>query len=64
MGRRGSSGVADEPLGPASLGTLVPDVRERDVFLCGPISMMDAVQRSLRVLGVPAAQIHSERFAY
>ena len=64
VGRRGSPGVADEPLGPASLGTLVPDVRERDVFLCGPISMMDAVQRSLRVLGVPAAQIHSERFAY
>ena len=64
VGRRGSGAVGDEPLGAASIAALVPDVQERDVFLCGPVSMMDSVQRSLRVLGVPPGQIHSERFAY
>lgn len=64
VGRRGTWEMPTEPLGPASLGALVPDVASRDVYVCGPTSMMTTVQRSLRVLGVPAAQIHSERFAY
>ncbi len=64
VGRRGSWEMPVEPLGPASLGALVPDVTSRDVYVCGPTPMMHAVQRSLRVLGVPASQIHSERFAY
>ena len=63
IGRRGDWGV-EEPLGPAAIAELVPDVQDRDVYLCGPLSMMDTVSRSLRVLGVPTAQIHSERFAY
>jgi ferredoxin-NADP reductase len=42
----------------------VPDVQQRDVFLCGPSSMEEAVQRSLENLGVPARQIHREHFAY
>ncbi len=64
VGRRGTWGVPNEPLGPASLASLVPDVDQRDVYMCGPLSMMDATRRSLQVLGVPAANIHSERFAY
>lgn len=33
-------------------------------FVCGPPSMMQAVERRLRALGVPEAQIVAERFDY
>ncbi|MFC5995386.1 FAD-binding oxidoreductase [Pseudonocardia hispaniensis] len=39
------------------------DVRERTTaYLCGPPGMIDAARRRLRELGLPADQIHSERF--
>ncbi len=50
-------------LGPRNLAVLVPDVRERDVFLCGPPPMVRAVLASLRELDVPAQQVHTERFS-
>ena len=53
-----------DPLGPAGLQTLVPDVRDRDVYVCGPVPMMQHVESSLRRLGLPPRQIHAERFAY
>src|SRR3989344_5101442 len=42
---------------------LVPDVVKRDVFLCGPPPMMDALIATLRDLGGPQPQIHFERFS-
>lgn len=42
---------------------LVPDVKDRDVFLCGPPVMMKMVRKALTELGVPHAHTHSERFA-
>ena len=63
VGRRGVDVHAD-PFAPRFLRQAVPDVQQRDVFLCGPTSMEDAVQRSLENLGVPARQIHREHFAY
>ena len=45
------------------LARLVPDLSERDVFLCGPPAMMKGVLRSLAALGVEKARIHYERFA-
>ena len=53
-----------DPLDAAALERLVPDVRDHDVYLCGPVSMMQRVERALRRLGLPARQIHAERFAY
>lgn len=50
-------------LGPENLVALVPDVQDRDVFICGPNGMTDAVVRSLEQLGVPDNQVHAERFA-
>lgn len=50
-------------LGPANLHMMVPDVHERDVFVCGPPGMTSAVLRSLRELRVPKAQVHAERFS-
>jgi predicted ferric reductase len=45
------------------LAALVPDVTERDVFLCGPPPMMRAMVSALRHLQVPESQIHREEFS-
>ena len=50
-------------LAPRELAGLVPDIADRDVFLCGPPPMMTAVLRTLGDLGVPRQQIHFERFS-
>jgi predicted ferric reductase len=63
VGERRTGPLAD-PLGRATLARLVPDVKHRDVFICGPTPMMDAVHRALRSLRVPGRQIHMERFSY
>lgn len=41
---------------------LVPDVAERDIFLCGPPPMMAGIMKALDALDVPPGQIHYERF--
>ena len=63
LGRRPRHGQHD-PLGPAAILAAAPDVAERDVYLCGPTSMMEGVHDALRRLSVPDSQIHWERFAY
>ncbi|MFH8801351.1 ferric reductase-like transmembrane domain-containing protein [Streptomyces sp. NPDC017936] len=50
-------------LAPRELAALVPDIADRDVFLCGPPAMMKAVLDTLRELDVPKHQIHFERFS-
>ncbi|MEW2401137.1 ferredoxin reductase family protein [Streptomyces sp. NPDC046862] len=55
--------VSPDKLASGELVKLVPDVADRDVFLCGPPPMMNAVLGSLRELGVPKPQIHFERFS-
>ena len=50
-------------LSAGSLRSLVGDIAERDVYLCGPPTMMKQVAASLAELKVPEDQIHSERFA-
>jgi predicted ferric reductase len=56
--------IDDKLLSAAHLAELVPDVRTRDVFVCGPPGMTDAVLTTLRALDVPADQCHAERFAF
>src|SRR5204863_9803182 len=46
------------------LRELVPDLSERDVYVCGPPAMIDFVVRNVRRAGVPRGRIHAERFAY
>jgi len=53
-----------DQLGIPAIMRLVPDVRDRDVFVCGPPAMVDAVRRRLHRIGVPAEQIHFERFEF
>ena len=64
VGKRQPGRRRSDPLDAQSIARLVPDVRVRDVFVCGPDSMNDAVRHSLRELGVANRQIHAERFAY
>jgi predicted ferric reductase len=64
IGRRGEPGVPTEPLGPATLAAIIPDVADRDAYLCGPASLMEEARASLRSLGVPGDRIHLESFAY
>jgi len=50
-------------LAPAHLRRLVPDLLERDVYVCGPPAMTDVVVRNVRSAGVPRRLVHVERFA-
>lgn len=51
-------------LEPNNLRTLVPDVTERDVFICGPLGLATKVKRSLRILGLSPYQVHTEAFQF
>ena len=51
-------------LGIPALRALIPDIAERDVYVCGPPAMVDTVVRRLHTLQVPRRNIHVERFAY
>jgi predicted ferric reductase len=62
-GRTGEGSPPNNPFDPHSLATLVPDITERDVFVCGPAAMTAAVVHSLRALNVPKSQVHDERFS-
>lgn len=61
VGRRAD--LPRDPLSAEEISRLVPDVRKRDVFVCGPAGMMTELHASLEALRVPANQIHYERFA-
>jgi ferredoxin-NADP reductase len=54
--------AADGALSPERLRELIPDLAERDVFVCGPAGMTDAARASLRAAGVPRRQIVAEGF--
>jgi len=53
----------DRLLSPEHLVELVPDLAERDVYVCGPPGMTDFAVRNVRAAGVPRRHIHVERFA-
>ncbi|MFJ8917681.1 ferric reductase-like transmembrane domain-containing protein [Amycolatopsis sp. NPDC102389] len=59
----GPSDQAGPVLGAPNLRRLVPDIADRDVFVCGPPGMTSGTLRSLRELRVPSSQVHAERFS-
>jgi predicted ferric reductase len=61
-GRTMAGSPPNPPFEPQNLLSAVPDIRDRDVFVCGPAAMTSAVLHSLRALRVPRRQIHAERF--
>ena len=61
--RRPCDGGGSRLLSPDHLRELVPDLDEREVFLCGPPAMIKHAEASLRGAGVPRRNLHIERFA-
>jgi predicted ferric reductase len=57
----GSDGVRDDVEG---LELIVPDVPDRDIFVCGPPAWITAVRRAARAAGATREQIHTEDFAW
>ncbi|ONI90773.1 oxidoreductase [Saccharothrix sp. ALI-22-I] len=59
----GRTGQGVRPFEPEALHRLVPDITERDVYVCGPPAMTSAVLSGLRQLKVPNLQVHAEKFS-
>jgi uncharacterized protein len=56
---------AGERIAPSRIGMIVPDVRDCDIYMCGPKEFMESIETGLvGALGVPAAQVFSEGFDY
>jgi predicted ferric reductase len=58
----GPRGVDPDPFAPAELRRLVPDLAEREVYLCGPPGLVHAARKGLRRAKVPGRRIHVESF--
>jgi len=56
-----TGGPADDV---ALLRRWVPDVAERDVYVCGPQAWTDAVRATLAAAGLPATRLHVENFGW
>jgi predicted ferric reductase len=50
-------------LAPEHLRALVPDIAEREVYVCGPPAMVELIEQHVRLAGVPRRHVHCERFA-
>lgn len=61
LGRRDDSDPAHLFTATGLLG-LVPDLRDRDVYVCGPQGLGDLVVRTLADLDMPARQVHVDQF--
>ncbi|WP_343974996.1 ferredoxin reductase family protein [Kribbella koreensis] len=48
----------------AALRTWIPDIADRDVYVCGPDPWTESVERAARAAGVPADRIHLENFSW
>lgn len=58
-------GVGTPPLDDAAaLRHLVPDIADRDVFVCGPAAWAGDVRRAATAAGVPDQRIHVEDFGW
>ena len=54
--------ASKDPFQAEALRRVIPDIRSRDVFLCGPNALESAVISGMRKAGVPTARIHVESF--
>lgn len=50
-------------MSPEHLRELVPDIVDRDIYICGPPGMARFLERNVRAADVPRSHIHIERFA-
>jgi predicted ferric reductase len=52
-----------DPLSASALARIVPDIGQREVFICGPSAMAAHAELSLRQLRVPGRLIHREELS-
>ncbi|CUR57154.1 putative oxidoreductase [metagenome] len=66
--RRGPDSWLGDRIGDASdltaLHYWIPDVAERDVYVCGPAPWTELVRRDLAAAGLPPEQLHLETFGW
>ena len=66
--RRGRDSWLGAGVGPVddltALQARVPDIAERDVYVCGPTPWTDLVRHTLRAAGTPTDHIHTETFRW
>ncbi|MEO6512930.1 MAG: ferredoxin reductase family protein [Nocardioides sp.] len=66
--RRDPDSWLGEGVGPvddlSALLSWVPDVADRDVYVCGPAAWTESVRRTTEAAGLPPGQLHIETFAW
>jgi ferredoxin-NADP reductase len=55
---------AKQPEDASALLAWIPDLAERDVYVCGPEAWTELVRRSALAAGLPPEQLHVEKFAW
>ena len=60
----GPRGAGPDPFSADELRKRVPDLTEREVYLCGPAGLVHAARKGLRHAGVPRRRIHVESFDF
>lgn len=58
-----AEGQGGQKLSGELIEKICPDIHERDVYICGPAPMMDALTEGLVVRGISRNRIHTERFS-
>jgi predicted ferric reductase len=54
----------NDPFSAEHLRQALPDIAEREAFVCGPESMLQSARKGLTGAGIPTDRIHCERFWY
>ena len=66
VGTRALTGSGWMPQADASRGvtlqSIFPDLKDSDLYICGPTAWLDLVETDARRAGVPEHQLHTERF--
>jgi predicted ferric reductase len=45
-----------------TLASIFPNLKDSDLYICGPTAWLDLVEADARALGMPEHQLHTERF--
>jgi ferredoxin-NADP reductase len=66
VGKRARSGPGWMPQADAARGvtlrSVFPDLKDSDLYICGPSAWLDLVENDARRAGIPEHQLHTERF--
>ena len=66
VGKRALAGPGWMPQADASRGvtlqSVFPDLKDSDLYICGPTAWLDLVEDDARRAGIPEHQLHTERF--